>query len=285
MKQTICDLSDNGLLKVSGQDAKKLLQGQLTCHVDEITTMQHRLGAHCNQQGRVISLFRLFQLEGDYFLLLPRSMVFITLTALKKYAVFYKVDLQDVSDEYTILGCVNERVTDENIAVLDIPSQVTRSILVGKNAVMQPLRDRLTKYLPASISNTWKYLDIQDGIPNIYPESSGKFLPHDINLPALNGVSFDKGCFTGQEIIARMHYRGKLKNTMHLANLSHSLPPLLSADIYADIEGSARPVGSVIDYCSIEPNEYRSLILIDEANAKNNHLFQDPNNKIFFTIG
>ena len=84
MKQTIYDLSDYGLLKVSGQDAKKLLQGQLTCHVDEITTMQHRLGAHCNQQGRVISLFRLFQLEGEYFLLLPRSMVFTTLTALKK---------------------------------------------------------------------------------------------------------------------------------------------------------------------------------------------------------
>ncbi len=284
MKQTICDLSDYGLLRVSGLDAKKLLQGQITCNVDDVTPMQNRLGAHCNPQGRVISLFRLFQFEDEYYLLLPRSMVFIAMTALKKYAVFYKVELQDVSADFSILGCVNERINEEHVAVLDIPSSTTRSIIIGKNPAVQSLRDRLTKYLEPTSSTVWKDLDIQDGIPNIYPETSGKFLPHDLNLPALKAVDFEKGCFTGQEIIARMQYRGKLKNKLYTASLSHAMPPLLGSDVYTATEQTAQPVGYVIDYSLIDANEYRSLILTDEANAKNQHLFQDPNNKIFFTI-
>ena len=163
----------DGLLKVAGPDAKKLLQGQLTCNLDDVSSTNSTLGAHCNPQGRVISLFRLFMHQNAYYLYMPKSLVATALAALKKYAVFYKVELTDASEE------------------------------------IKTLQTRLEPYA-----------DIAKGIPAIYPATSGKFLPHDLNLPNLHAVSFDKGCYTGQEIIARMHYRGTPKNHLYYAEIA-----------------------------------------------------------------
>src|SRR3990167_1134226 len=102
-------LSTYGLLKVSGIDAKKLLQGQLTCHMDEITETEYRLAAHCNPQGRVISLFYVFMQQNAYYLLMPISMLDIALNALKKYAVFYKVELTNVSEHFTAIGYLHNQ--------------------------------------------------------------------------------------------------------------------------------------------------------------------------------
>src|SRR3990167_3633748 len=104
MTNRLVSLAGKGLLKVSGPDAKKLLQGQLTCDVEEVKHNESRLGAHCTPEGRVVSLFHLFLLQNDYYLLMPRSMVPIELKALKKYASFYKVELSDASAHFSILG-------------------------------------------------------------------------------------------------------------------------------------------------------------------------------------
>jgi len=159
-----------GLLKVSGKDAEKFLQGQLTCNIPDAMKEPFLIGAHCNREGRVLSLFFLYAIHSDFYLLMPKEMVDITLNALKKYVVFFKVQLTNVSD----LLCLTDKKYQLN-----------------KNDF------------------------IENNIPIIYPETSGKFLPHDINLHHLGGIHFDKGCYTGQEIIARMHYRGKLKTHLH----------------------------------------------------------------------
>jgi folate-binding Fe-S cluster repair protein YgfZ len=96
---TIINLRHLGHLCISGPDAKKFLQGQLTCNLDEITPTNSTLGAHCNPQGRVISLFRLFIFLDNYYLQMPREMIPIAQKALQKYAVFFKVKLSDASDE------------------------------------------------------------------------------------------------------------------------------------------------------------------------------------------
>src|SRR5262245_46376236 len=97
-------LSDLGLIKIQGIDAKKFLQGQLTCDVESITSSTNCMGAHCNPQGRVISLFYLFIFQEFYYLLMQRSMVPIAIQALKKYAVFYKIELMDVSLKTSAVG-------------------------------------------------------------------------------------------------------------------------------------------------------------------------------------
>jgi folate-binding Fe-S cluster repair protein YgfZ len=137
------------MLQVSGIDAKKLLQGQVTCNLDDVTPTSSLLGAHCNPQGRILSLFRLYWHAESYYLQMPAESVPHALKALQKYAAFYNVQLAEV-------------------ASLD--------------AIPEP---------PAN----WKLANITAGIPAIYPETTGKLLPHEINLQRLNAISFNK-CIT-----------------------------------------------------------------------------------------
>jgi folate-binding protein YgfZ len=221
-------LAHLGLLKVTGIDAKKLLQGQLTTNLDELASGARQLAAHCNPQGRVLSLFRIMAVADNYYLEMPAEIIPIALQALKKYAVFYKVDLSDASAE------------------------------------IDQISDAATLSL-----NAWKAQNIQAGIPTIYIATTGKLLPHELNLTELNAVSFNKGCFTGQEIIARMHYRGQLKKRMYRARASSKTPPHAGADLYS----AAGPAGTIVDSCFEADDCYQLLIV---ANQENQQLFLDP---------
>jgi folate-binding protein YgfZ len=223
----ISNLSHRGLLQVSGEGAKKFLQGQLTCNLDELNPGQSMLGAHCNPQGRIISFFRLF-LTNDYFLSMPKELIPIAQQALQKYAVFFKVKLEEVSST--------------------IPKDIEESTKLHKT------------------------LDITRGIPAIYPETSEKFLPHELNLPQINAVSFNKGCYTGQEIIARMHYRGKSKTRLYRARVSTELTLQRGNDIYVDSDS----IGTLVDYCELEKNSYDLLFIAPENPTSDTIFFIDP---------
>lgn len=215
-----------GLLCVEGVDSKKFLQGQLTCNLDEMISKKLQLGAHCNPQGRIISLFHIFLQDDKYFLLMPLELIPIAIAALKKYAVFFKVNLTDAQDKEIIQQI--------------IPSEIE-----------------------------WKKQNIQQKIPAIYPETSEKFLPHEVNLPELNGVSFNKGCYTGQEIIARMQYKGKLKTHLYLGKTQH--PPTRGAEIYS----TKGPTGNVVDYIDLGYNNYHLLFTANEKEVNDKMLFLD----------
>jgi folate-binding protein YgfZ len=222
-----------GFLCISGEGAKKFLQGQLTCNLDEITPETHSLAAHCNPQGRVISLFRIFLLQDQYFLQMPIELLETAQNALKKYAVFFKVSLAILPD----------------------------------------------KDHPLPISETWKADNIAAGIPSLYPETSEKFLPHELNLHKLEAISFNKGCFTGQEIIARMQYRGKLKNHLYRAKTTTSTPPTRGAEIFSQTHSA----GYLVDYIHLGYNNYELLIIAAEAEI-NTTLFLDEERKIQLDI-
>src|SRR3990167_5001748 len=209
--------SANGFIQIIGIDAEKFLQGQLTCDV-RLANGASCLGAHCNPQGRIISLFILLKFNDAFYLILPRSMIDIALPALKKYAVFFKVQLSDIADEKPVAALAN--ITDEA---------------------------------------AWHRTNINAGIPAIYPETSGKFLPHELNLDKLGALNFDKGCYTGQEIIARMHYRGKLKTHLYRARLDSATRPQPGTDIFS--RQGQTVCGTVVDSCQIEYNSYTSLIV------------------------
>ncbi len=280
--------SDYGLIQVSGAGAKKLLQGQLTCDMEKISTNHPSLAAHCHPQGRVISLFYVFSHADYYLLLLPNKMIDITINALKKYAPFYKVDITDASDALMCMGYEGDRPLHDmqDYAVITLPSS-SRIICVGRRELIEPLLKNASSLLS---DEAWKLRDITEGIPSIYPETSGVFLPHDLNLHQLQAIDFEKGCYTGQEIIARMHYKGKLKNHLYLANIITSSPPLPGQDIFAWRNQQAEVHGTIVDACHEKNHSYRTLILVDEAHAKNQTLFLDrtipfdATNDYFFVI-
>jgi folate-binding protein YgfZ len=244
-------LTHYGLLKVSGSDAKKLLQGQLTCNMDNISQTENSLGALCNPQGRIISLFYIFQWQVDYYLLMPKNTLTKTADTLKKFAVFYKVMLAEETGFY-IYGCFNELQSQEAIAHIKLPGQTSRSILVSST----PLNHSEMNHAQ------WQYLNILDGIPDIYSETSGQFLPHEINLPALNAVSFNKGCYTGQEIIARMHYRAKLKKHLYQATIACSTPFMPGQTIFTPDQ---QPSGIIVNIHQHSDHLYYALLIADGA--------------------
>ncbi|MDR3492817.1 MAG: folate-binding protein [Gammaproteobacteria bacterium] len=217
-----------GLLCIEGADAAKFLQGQLTCNMDEVTLTQSCLGAHCNPQGRIISLFDIFFHDNKYYLLIPFSMIPIAMKGLKKYAVFFKTTLTDASDDNYL------------------------------NEIIIPHKNK-----------------IEAGIPTIYPETSEKFLPHEINLQYLNGISFNKGCYTGQEIIARMHYRGHLKKHMYQFHVNTLTTPIPGSDIY----NSNEACGIIVDSYQENENDFQLLIILNEADSHSPTLFLSLENK------
>ncbi|MHB1947940.1 MAG: CAF17-like 4Fe-4S cluster assembly/insertion protein YgfZ [Gammaproteobacteria bacterium] len=262
----IAELSQRGLLRVAGKDALKFLQGQLTCDLTEITATQTRLGAHCNPQGRMISLFRLFWFQDAYYLQMPQNLLPIATAALKKYAVFFKVSLDDVSSDFKQMGYsgpglkffpigVDEAAESSDVLIMRVQGMTPRYEIIGKEQAVNELKQQLN--VSTQPETAWKCLDIQNRIPAIYPETCEKFLPHELNLPKLNGVSFKKGCYTGQEIIARMEYRGKLKKNLYRARVETPNIPLLDGDIYLQKE----PIGSIVDVCQVGYNIFELLVI------------------------
>lgn len=243
--QPFFDLSKLGLLKVSGIGASKLLQGQLTCDIEQLKDKQGTFGAHCNPQGRVISLFHLFRVNEEFFLLMPETLVSIASAALKKYAPFYKCTIETASKEIFVIGAQDNSTRFDAIAAYTYPDS-GRTIYLLETAPAKSLAPY----------DDWHYLDLLEGIPAIYPETSGLFLPHDLNLTQLEAVSFTKGCYTGQEIIARMHYRGKPKNHLYRGAAKQKLAPC------ADIMAGGIVAGTVIDCSQQAYNESYPLLFV-----------------------
>lgn len=262
-----------GLLKIAGTDAKRFLQGQLTCHMDDVDQNGPQLAAFCQPQGRVIALFYIFKHDEAYYLLLPQSMLSLTIAALKKYAIFFKVTLSEAATHWKILRTSSE------------PSPSDNSIIIPLNQV-QFIRIDTSNDQAITITldsnEDWQLATIRAGIPTIYPETSGKFLPHDLNLHQLNAISFNKGCYTGQEIIARMQYRGKLKNHLYYATLSSTQLPALGSDVYYSSSDGSRTCGSIVNATCTSTDHIEILVILDESHAKDEHLYLDPVNPTAF---
>lgn len=262
-KTFIVDLkSSYGLIEVSGVDNASFLQGQLTADINTITMTHRTLGAHCNPKGRIRSLFSIFYYENAYYLQAPLLLIPSAIAQLQKYAKFSKVQIKDVSDSWERFGIVLHSSFDPNlnsdfdsnlksssgygsgsssdsgleiidklnlnqVIKLQISENNSRFEILGKREFTKPSWETLKTTLSIRSFNDWLLLDIEEGIPEIWPQTTELFLPHQLNLPELGAVSFTKGCYCGQEIIARMEYRGHLKRKMiHLTEKDSIAPPI-----------------------------------------------------------
>src|SRR5436190_6056482 len=274
IKNNAIDLIDLGLIRASGKDAKRFLQGQLTCDLEEINANQSRLGAHCDVKGRIIATFRLFFFQNDYYFLLQRSTLPLLMGSLRKYAVFSKVTLTDVSKDWYKIGLYEattknlstkqKLIHENNLAVSDhtlslsIPGPVPRIILLAP--INESINFIENKFEQQSI-NHWHLLDIMAGIPTVYPETSGQFTPHQLNFPELGGVSFSKGCYIGQEIIARTHYLENSKSRLYRVTFqSQNLPPLPGTPLFDNDQKTEK--GILIMCAKEQDSRYQALVCL-----------------------
>ncbi len=219
----LVDLSHFAILKVSGPDAGKFLQGQITCEVLGLKAGEHTLGAYCNIKGRVESLFRIWYQHDSYYLRMPNNLIEPTINELQKYAIFSKVQMHIVSEHLCGFGLCNDQIDlpsfkHSDLAILNISH--ARSEIYGPFNLVSKLWQHCSNHAKHVDPYVWDLLDIQAGLPELYPATVDEFFPHDLNLPALNAVSFNKGCYRGQEVIARMQHRGKLKRSLYVFKTS-----------------------------------------------------------------
>lgn len=223
LQNIACELGSLGVIEVTGEDSHKLLQGQLTCDMNLIDDTQASLGGLCSVKGRLHSVFYVMKFEQSYLLLLPKDNLSHVLETLKKYAAFFQTELTDASKDYELWGHTQKApgnhsaelevlsVTDhDGIYDLHLNSLFNASILISRKERASELVSMLAGTTLAD-KNAWDYIELQAHIPMFSQNSIEKHLPHSVGLHQVGGVSFDKGCYTGQEIVARMHYRGKLK--------------------------------------------------------------------------
>ncbi len=244
------DLTSYSVFSVSGDDRVKFLQGQLTNDIEKVSSHQSQLSAICNPKGRMLSLFLVAAEADRYLFILPEELMPSTIEHLKKYSVFYNVDIAPC-DEYAVTG-IDHAGSQQDLATsqkhngLQINWDRDRSLLV------LPLPDAKTLWNNNDLSSKpydeWLVNDIQSGLPRLYSETVETFLPHNLNLPKLGAVSFDKGCYTGQEVVARMHYKGTLKSRLRCLEGEEQTLPAPGAAIYGD----DKKVGEVV--CSASKN-------------------------------
>lgn len=263
----LVDLSHFGVIKVSGLDAAKFLQGQLTCDVNALQPGEQTLGAYCNIKGKVDSLFRLWRLKDDYYLRMPEGLIEPTLTELQKYAIFSKVTLQNVSNQICGFGIANQQLNFEfatpELALLEITAN-HRYEIFGPIKALEKAWHYCINHANHVDPEVWEVLDIQAQLPELYPQTIGDFFPHDLNLATLNAVSFTKGCFRGQEIVARMQHRGKLKRGLYqFTSSDNGINP--GAEITAGGPEQEAVAGTIVRACISNGGAMIGLAVITDS--------------------
>ena len=190
----ILQLSNRALLKLSGSDTQTFLQGQLSNDIDGLEEGEVQLNAYCQHQGKIIALIWVMKRDDDFYLSFPDDLKAIVVQKLTMFKMMSDVDIVDMSDEIIQLG-----VVDENFdGAYKLNNQ--QSVALVKTLDGVELDD----------ANEWEAACIANDIPEVTLATSEKFVPQLLNLDINEvGVSFTKGCYPGQEVVARLHYLGK----------------------------------------------------------------------------
>jgi tRNA-modifying protein YgfZ len=293
-RSVIYDITHLGLLFVSGRDSTTFLQGQTTCDVSALTEERSSLGALCNPKGRAITTFAILKTsESGYLLLLPAELLEPVRQRLQRYVLRANVRLEDVSDQWCVIGLSGHRLTpllaEQEIKLPDAVQSVAaqaewisirvrsadeRFLVLASTARAIALWERLAdeKQFSEHDSELWIRHEIADGIPAITQATSEAFVPQMINLDLLGGISFEKGCYTGQEVVARMHYLGRLKRRMFLGAGTSGRVPNPGDPVFDAKAADEQRVGTIVMAARCAPNQYQFLAVLQTASAESGDL-------------
>lgn len=229
-------LSALGVIQISGEDSISYLQGQLTCDMALLQDNQWLAGAHCNAKGKLWSNFVILHATDALYMVMHKAVLAHSLAALRKYAVFSKVELNDVSGSHQVVASTPEHTIAEAIATAKLPIHCQLSVLPNASAI----RDEGASH--------WMQHFIQYGYPWLASDAQvEQFIPQMLSLDTLDAISFSKGCYIGQETVARMHYRGKQNRALYRLQ-GHSDHPITAGDkLELSLGESWKQTGSIIN--------------------------------------
>lgn len=279
------DLSHYGLIAVHGEDAAQFMQGQFTNDVTRVDEQHSQLNGLCNPKGRLLASFRLFRHGDSYYISLPADMVETVLNRLRMYVLRAQVTLEEASDTFVHLGVSGEETPEVLGAFADeLPEAIGAACSRDSEIIVRVpgiypsyevfttveraavLWDALNVHCAPVGAEAWRLLDIQAGIPVIYPPTREAFVPQMINFQLLDAVNFKKGCYTGQEIVARMQYLGKLKRRMYRARVNAGVSPEPGEALFS-AAAPEQSCGQVVTAAGHPDGGYAVLAVIQIGNA------------------
>ena len=258
---TLTPLDSLTLIEVTGDDAQAFLQGQFSNDVDALgdqpETKRCQLNAYCNPKGRVLAVVKLVRHAGGFWMIVPADLADNLSNRLKMFVLRAKVAIAP-KPQVALRGLINADAgnddSDDNITRVSIAGIVPRQILIGE----QPAVDAFARaHNPDTQPDDarWRLIDILSGIPQIYPPTVEAFIPQMLNLDLIDGLSFTKGCYPGQEIVARLRYRGQVKQRM-LAAGAQGIANLAPGDPVYSTQRADQKVGQIVDAVKTGDDEY-----------------------------
>jgi len=263
----LCPLNSWDLISVKGDDRITFLQGQLTCDLSDLKPGQQTLAAQCNPQGKVFSLFRVIVLEDRILLTQPSSVTASQLPELQKYAAFSKVEISKETEykAFGLIGCKSaqyiaekvdtaathdqSRILETGTVLIKQPYPSLRYLAIMKNAIAEELLEDLENRAEIFDDSLWNAMNIASGIGFIEEQTSASFIPQMLNLQALNGISFTKGCYIGQETVARAKYRGANKRALFILTGRATQAPNVGDNVQMLVNNNWKRIGTVISGC------------------------------------
>ena len=280
------DLSHFGLIQVEGEDAETFLQGQMTNDMRKVTAGHSNLSGWCTPKGRMMASFRVFRLGDAYLLQTPVENLEGVIKRLAMYVLRAKVKVSDASDRLCRIGLTGDCAetllrphfpdlpTDANgvarqdaSVVIRMPGDTPRYEIVGPAEGLMELWRAMEISAVRLGDDFWALQEIRAGIPTVFAETREAFVPQMTNLQLTDGVSFTKGCYTGQEVVARMQYLGKLKRRMYLAHVQSPTRPRPGDELFAADSTSGQGAGKVVDARPANDG-YDLLAVIEIASAE-----------------
>jgi folate-binding protein YgfZ len=270
-------LEQEALLHITGPDTLKFLQGQTTCDTRRVDTHHAVPGAFCTPQGRVVCDFLLCELAAEHFALrMRRDIRANSATAFGKYIIFSKAKIDATSEDWLAVGVWGE---DASKALADVFGELPTGrfgarcagdfVLVQMDEAGQQFEcflqlatsgDHLTRLqvlMSERAESEWQARQITSGIARIEAATIGEFVPQVLNYDLTGHISFKKGCYTGQEVIARLHYRGKSKRRAYAAELPGQTSCAAGAELVDPVSG--QNIGNVIN-CSHAQGKALALV-------------------------
>lgn len=284
----LCPLDNWDLISVVGEDRITFLQGQLTCDLTNLKPGQQTLAAQCSPQGKAWSIFRVIVLSDRVLLTQPKSVTAKQLPELQKYANFSKVEIKKET-EYQLVGLAGYQsaayiaknwdisaihdqsrlLEDEKGVIIKQPYPSLRYLMVIKKEQAKSLIEDLQDQASVYDDSLWNAMNIASGIGFVEQETSGLFIPQMLNLQALDGISFSKGCYIGQEPIARAKYRGSNKRAMFILTGRATEAPKAGQTVKVSLNDNWKRVGTVISGCQYGDGHIEILaVLPKESNSE-----------------
>lgn len=277
----VTDLSGFGLLSCSGEDAAKFLHSQLSNDITGLAADASLYAAYCSAKGRMLANFLVWQMAGRFVLLLPDALLASLRQRLGMFVLRARARIEDASDDYVRIGIAGTQAAailrdvagpvppaPHQVAQLDagalIRLEQQRFLLVLEPAAAPALWQALAARCTAVGSGCWEWLDIRAGIPWLGNATQGQFVPQMANLELIGGVSFKKGCYPGQEIVARTQYLGQVKRRMVLARIASGAAPAAGDALFGTDNGD-QANGMIVNVQAAPDGGYDVLAVVQTA--------------------